>query len=200
MMLLIGQDFGRNPCSLICQLDHRGRVLVLEEIVAEDIGLEAHVSRSLKPRLFQPRYMGLKFAAVGDPSGIARDNREESCFDTMARLGVPCFSAVTNSLDPRLRAVDKLFQEQRDGGGAILIDRSRCPKLVRAMNGAYRYAKTKTGETKPLPEKKHPWSDLADALQYVCLSVNAGLPIYIARKIRPRIDKPRVRMSSRGWT
>jgi hypothetical protein len=169
-------------------------------VIAEDIGLEAHISRTLKPRLFTPRYMGLRFACVGDPSGVARDNREESCFDTMARLGVPAFPAITNSLDPRLRAVDKLLQEQRDGGGAILIDRGRCPNLVRALNGAYRYAKTKTGETKPLPEKKHPWSDLADALQYVCLAVNAGLTSYIARKIRPRPEKPKAKMSARGWT
>ena len=47
--MIIGQDFGSSPCSVICQPDHRGRLLVLEEVLAEDIGLETHVSRSLKP-------------------------------------------------------------------------------------------------------------------------------------------------------
>jgi hypothetical protein len=40
--LIIGQDFGRDPCSVICQLDHKGRLLVLGEVVAEDIGLQQH--------------------------------------------------------------------------------------------------------------------------------------------------------------
>ena len=55
--------------------------------------------------------------------------------------------------------------------------------LVRALNGGYRFGKTKAGQTKPLPEKLHPFSDLADALQYVCLVVNSGLADYIAKKI-----------------
>jgi hypothetical protein len=41
--LIVGQDFGRNPVSIILQMDHRGRVLVLEEIWAEDIGLLTHL-------------------------------------------------------------------------------------------------------------------------------------------------------------
>jgi hypothetical protein len=44
--LLIGQDFGRDPCTLICQIDHRGRLLVLEEVIAADIGLETHIERA----------------------------------------------------------------------------------------------------------------------------------------------------------
>ena len=201
-VILVGQDFGRHPCSLVAQVDHKGRLLVLDELVAEDTGLEAHASVSLRAKLFTPRYMGKQFACVGDPSGAARDNREESCFDTLSRLGFPAFPAVTNRLDPRLRAVEQLLLTQRDAGPALIIDRGRCPNLVRAMGGAYRYAKTKQGETKPVPEKTHPWSDLADALQYLCLTVQAGLQIYITRKIRPRssIEKKRPRVSPRGWT
>ena len=47
---------------------------MLEEVIAEDIGLEPHVGRSLKPVLYQDRYMGHKFAAVVDPSGVAKGN------------------------------------------------------------------------------------------------------------------------------
>ena len=32
--LILGQDFGRDPCTVICQLDHKGRLLVLEEVIA----------------------------------------------------------------------------------------------------------------------------------------------------------------------
>ena len=74
--------------------------------------------------------------------------------------------------------------------------------LVRALNGAYRYARNQAGLTKPLPEKLHPASDLADALQYVCLSTNSGMATYIAKRIKPKPVRPRGRqpMSAAGWT
>jgi hypothetical protein len=201
-VLLIGQDLARNPCSLICQPDHQGRLLVLEEVLAEDIGLELHVTRYLKPRLFTERYAGLRFAAVGDPSGIAKGNfLEENSFDVLRRLGIPSFPAPTNHIDPRIQAIETLLLQQRDGGGAILIDESRCPALVRALGGQYRYGKTKAGITKPLPEKTHPWSDIADALQYACLSVNSGLVNFISKRIRPRRERrPESRINAAGWT
>ncbi len=201
-VLLIGQDFGRNPCSLICQPDHHGRLLVLEEVIAEDVGLETHVNRSLKPRLYADRYQGLSFACVGDPSGVAKGNfLEEDSFDVLRRLGLPAFPAPSNAIDARLSAVESLLYQQRDGQAALLIDELACPQLARAMGGAYRFGKTKAGETKPLPEKKHPASDVADCLQYVAMSVNSGLVLHIAKKIRPKV-KPRVgsKVSSLGWT
>mgnify|MGYP003693551945 CR=1 FL=1 len=117
--IIIGQDFGRSPCSVICQPDHAGRLLVLEEVLAEDIGLETHVSRSLKPALFSDRYAGHLFAAVGDPSGVAKGNfLEEDSFDVLRRLGIPAFPAPTNSIESRLAAVENLLFQQRDGGPA----------------------------------------------------------------------------------
>jgi hypothetical protein len=200
--LIIGQDFGRNPCSLICQLDYRGRLLVLEEVLAEDVGLETHVTRALKPALFSKTYQGLSFAAVGDPSGVAKGNMlEEDSFDVLRRLGIPAFPAPTNSIDPRLAAVEQLLYQQRDGAAALTIDREKCPSLVRALAGAYRFGKTKTGQTKPLPDKKHPWSDVADCLQYVALTANSGLVERISRRIKPRQAKrPPSRVSAAGWT
>jgi len=200
--LLVAQDFGRNPCSLICQPDHFGRLLVLEEVIAEDIGLETHIGRSLKPALYADRYAGKMFAAVGDPSGVSKGSMlEEDHFDVLVRLGVPAFPAVSNNIDRRVGAVESLLLQQRDGGPALVIDESRCPMLVRALGGAYRYAKTKSGETKPLPEKKHPWSDLADCLQYACLAVNSGLINFIYKRIRPKpARRPAAPVSAAGWT
>ena len=200
--IIVGQDFGRSPCSVICQPDHRGRLLVLEEVLAEDIGLETHVTRSLKPALYAERYSGHLFAAVGDPAGVAKGNfLEEDSFDVLRRLGIPAFPAPTNAIESRLAAVEQLLFQQRDGGPAIVIDRSKCPMLVRALNGAYRYARNQAGLTKPLPEKLHPASDLADALQYVCLVLNAGIVNFIAKRIKPKLKTPPKRkVSVAGWT
>lgn len=199
--IIVGQDFGRNPCSLICQPDHNGRLLVLDEVIAEDIGLELHVQRSLKPLLWSERYLGHVMAAVGDPSGVAKgDVREETNFDVLQRLGIPAFPAPTNNIDPRLNAVETMLLQQRNGGPALLIDETGCPSLVRALSGAYRFEKTKQGVTKPLPSKTHPWSDVADCLQYVCLVLNAGMVMAIARRIKPRPAKKRESPSAAAWT
>ncbi len=201
-LLMLAIDFGRNPSALICQPDFKGRLAVLEEVIGTDVGLETQVARKLRPALYQERYFGLSFAAVGDPSGVSKGNfLEENSFDVLKRLGIPAFPAPTNNIDPRLSAVEQLLFQQRDGGPALIIDGSRCPFLVRALNGGYRFGKTKEGETKPLPDKKHPSSDLADCLQYVCLAYNAGLVFYIVKKIRPKTrERPRSAVTAMGWT
>jgi hypothetical protein len=152
--VIIGQDFGRDPWSIICQVDHLGRLIIHEEVPAEDIGLEQHVLHSLKPRLFSEKYFGHKIAVVGDPAGTSKSTiTEESNIDALKRLGLAAFPAPTNEIDPRLRAVEALLLRQTQGGGAILISEHGCPTLVRGLDGGYRYGKTKEGMRKSVPEK-----------------------------------------------
>lgn len=198
--LMVGQDFGRDPCSVICQLDHKGRLLVLQEVMAEDIGLELHVSHALRPALIDPRYIGRPVCVVGDPSGKAKSSTfESSSFDDLKRMGFMAYPAPTNDIDPRLRAVEAFLLAQRDGGAAILIDGPRCPTLVRAFGGGYRYAKTKAGQRKPLPDKN--WaSHIMDALQYVCLIAHGGMGEMVARHIGRRKKAAKPKMSAAAWT
>lgn len=199
--LLVGQDFGRDPCSAICQLDHRGRLLVLGEVIAEDIGLEQHVQRALRPALMDPRYLGKAIAMVGDPAGRAKSTiYEETSFDSLKRLGFMAFPAPTNDLDPRIRAVEAFLAAQRDGGPAFLVDRQRCPTIVRALSGGYRYDKTRSGQRKPAPAKNQ-WSHIMDALQYVALVAHGGMAGVITQRLRTggrRSSVPKIRAG--GWT
>lgn len=205
MPLLIGQDFGRNPWSIICQADRKGRLLVLEEVPAEDTGLEFHILHSLNPRLMDPRYLGKPVAVIGDPAGKAKDSiYEETSFDALKKLKYRAFPAPTNDLDPRIRAVETLLMQQRNGGPAIVFDASRCPKLIQAMGGNYRYGNTKAGQRKPTPDKNE-FSHVVDALQYVCLAVNDGLrggmlQGVIMRHLMPLPSNPAPRISAAGWT
>lgn len=200
--ILVGQDFGRNPWSLICQMDHMGRLIVHEEVPGTNVGLEKHVEQNLRPRLFSNKYLGFKVCCVGDPSGIAKGNvSEESCFDALSRLGLPCFPAPTNDIEPRLRAVEALLGRQVNGGPALLISRAGAPFLCRAMSGGYRFTKWKSGGLKTVPEKqdKEGFSHVADDLQYVALVVHGGIVPEISRRLRSRTRK-RTGVSSQGWT
>lgn len=201
--LIVGQDFGRNPWSLICQPDHRGRLLVHEEVPGTNIGLEKHVNTNLRPRLMQDKYVGCKIALVGDPSGVAKGNiAEESCFDALTRFGLPAFPAPTNDIEPRLRAVEALLGRHTDGGPTLIINREKCPMLVRAMSGGYRFTKTKLGALRTVPEKNDPegYSHVCDSLQYVALVVHGGMVSDIARRLwrRPGVRRPG--MPTGGWT
>lgn len=200
MPLLIGQDFGRDPWSIICQLDHKGRLLVLEEVAAEDIGLENHIQQSLKPKLMQQRYLGRPVAIIGDPSGISKSSiYEETTFDVIKRMGLTAFPAPTNDIDPRLRAVDAFLLSARDGGAGMLIDKTRCPTIVRALGGGYRYAKTKTGQRKPVPDKNE-YSHPIDALQYACLAAHGGMSTMITQRLKTPVRSTVPKFSAAAWT
>ena len=199
--IIVGQDFGRDPCSVICQLDHKGRLLVLAEVVADDIGLELHIEKALRPALISPRYLGRPVAIVGDPSGTSKSSiYEETTFDVMKRMGLNAFPAPTNDIDARLRAVEAFLLAQRDGGPAMIFDEENCPALIQAMTGGYRYAKTRHGQRKPTPDKNE-YSHIADALQYACLAAHGGMSVMFARAMgrRPAMVN-RQRMRPGAWT
>lgn len=198
--LLIGQDFGRDPCSVICQPDHKGRLLVLGEASAEDVGLEQHIQNTLRPLLLEERYLGIPVAMIGDPSGTSRSSiYEETTFDVLKRMGFSAYPAPTNDIDPRIRAVEAFLLAQRDGGAAILFDRHRCPNTIRAMSGGYRYAKSKDGRRKPQPDKNE-WSHIADALQYACLAAHGGMGEMVARHLYRKKTPSQPKFSARAWT
>ena len=201
--ILIGQDWGRDPWSLICQVDHLGRLVVHDEVPVppEGMGLEKHVEIYLRPRLAQDRYLGFRLAVVGDPSGVAKDSiTEETNFDAMRRMGFPAFPAPTNDIDPRLRAVESFLQRQVAGGPALVVNRVRCPTLVRALSGGYRFTKTLVGQRRPKPDKNE-YSHVADCLEYVCLVANGGGLAGIARALRgPRVRSSVPRVTAAAWT
>lgn len=202
--LYIGQDFGRNPWSVICQVDHMGRLLVHEEVKAENIGLEKHVFQNLRPKLLQSKYTGHKIAMVGDPAGVAKGSvAEESCFDALRRFGFASIPAPTNDLEPRIRAVEAFLARATNGGPTILISRAGCPHLCRGLGGGYRFARTKDGALRPKPEKndKEGYSHVMDALQYVCLIVHGGLLPRVNEWLwgrKTRATRPRI--TSAAWT
>ena len=200
MPLIIGQDFGRDPWSVICQLDHKGRFLVLEEVEATDVGLEQHIERSLRPAIYNERYMGRPVAVIGDPSGMSKSSiYEETTFDVMKRMGFVAFPAPTNDIDPRLRAVEAFLLAQRDGGGAMLIDKGRCPTIMRALSGGYRYSKTKAGQRKPTPDKNQ-FSHPMDALQYAALAAHGGMVSGVIMNRMRRVTRTATPVSSAAWT
>jgi hypothetical protein len=195
----VGLDFGRTPTALIGQVDAMGRLLVFEEITTEDMGLVQMVEERLKPKLLGEPYAGKRSFVVADPAGREKSQHtEESAFDILKQQGLLAYPASTNAVGPRLLAVEKLLRTHIQGEPALQINRELCPTLVQALGNKYRYRRKKDGQIEDLPEKLHPWSDVADALQYLCLSVSANLT---GRVMARNFDRPRRPVpTAAGWT
>jgi hypothetical protein len=197
--LMLAQDLGRTPTTLICQVDTRGRLLVFEEVLSEDMGLHQYITEKLTPLLHQERYSTTSRFVVMDPAGMTKSQlREETARDAFMNHGYSCHPATTNNVDARLRAVESLLLQNRGDTRALLIDPAYCPMLVRAMQHDYKYRRKKTGDLEETPSKTHPASDLADCLQYACLAVASDLPGRHAQSRTPR-HQP-VRISAAAWT
>lgn len=194
--IMIGMDFGRTPSALITQIGNDGCLWFLDEITTEDIGLRGMVRERLKPLLFSEPYNGRRFFVVADPAGAQKSQlAEENAFDVLRDEGFMAYPAPTNDIGRRLLAVEKLLMAHN----GIKISRQRCPMLIRALASEYKYRRKKTGDLDDLPEKSHPWSDIADALQYAALGANGNYTAMdLRRATRPQIQRPQV--SAAGWT
>ena len=205
--LIVGQDFGRNPWSVICQLDHRGRLLVLEEVAGSDVGLELHLRQGLRPALGKDRYLGFPVMVVGDPAGMQRNSSyEETSFDLLRRAGFNAVPAPTNHIDSRLRAVESFLIGSSNAGPALMVDKGRCPTIVRGFAGGYRFAHTRHGQAKPTPDKDNgDYSHPHDGLQYVACSVQNGITPMMATRMSGmgsrRFGVPaEQKVTAAGWT
>ena len=195
--ICVGMDFARHPAAIITQVNHLGRFLCFDEVEQANCGIEKFINEYLAPVLNKQKYANMPIYIVGDPSGVAKGNvGEESVFDAVKRLGYPAYPATTNYIDPRLRAVESYLIRQYGGKAAFLVDSVGCPLLVRAMQAEYRYKIKRNGEIEDKPDKRRPWADLADALQYAALGSGSA--------IRGRIMRPRAQAAppppTSGWT
>lgn len=196
--IIVGQDFGRNPVSLLIQMDHMGRILVLEELWCEDIGLQTQLP-NLRGLLAQERYAGKRVCLVGDPAGQAKSAHDEkTAFDICRQAGFLIVAAPTNLIDPRIRAVEDYLLQQRIGGPAIMFSKRGCPRLIAAMGGGYRYTYTHLDVSRSLPDK-NPHSHLADALQYAVMGTTGTTALQVARRLSRKTSQ-RPRVTAAGWT
>ena len=205
--LLIGLDLGRDPWAVLGQIDSMSRLLVHEEIPADDIGLRLQLPQ-IRQVVSGRRYVGCPVCIIFDPAGMAKGNFDEyTSFDVISSYGFMCMPAPSNRLAPRLNAVERFLTESRGGTAAMLVNRTLCPKLVGALNGGYRFLYNQIGESQPIPHKND-FSHVADAHQYLCLGASGGTANAIARKItRTKEREHRMATGARrrepspaGWT
>lgn len=172
--ILIGVDAGLTPTATIAQLDYQGRLLVHDAITGDSMGALRFIREMLKP-LLANKYAGRAAVIIIDPAAFQRAQTDEKTVaDIFKAEGFVVKPARTNTITARLAAVESFLTRTVDGKPAMLIDKANAPLLVTALRSKYRYKVNNKGEKDETPEKTHPWSDLADSLQYVCLHADNG--------------------------
>ena len=170
----VGLDFGLTPAAVFAQQGNLGRWLVLDELVATDMGA-VRFAEQLRRRMAE-RFEGHSFKIYGDPAGDQRAQTDESTpFEILRAAGINAQPAPTNDVIVRTEAVNRVLARMVDGKPGFLIDRARCPVLVAGFKGRYCYRRMNVGhdryEDKPT---KNRYSHPHDAFQYLLCGGGEG--------------------------
>lgn len=186
--LVVGVDAGLNPTAVITQQSYDGRVLVLDAITGNDGGMGAlrFCREKLKP-LLANKYSGRSVVIIIDPAAFQRAQTDErSVADIFKSEGFTVKPAKTNTITARVAAVESFLTRTVDGKSCFLVDPAQT-LLIQALRSKYRYKINTKGEKDDKPEKSHPWSDVADALQYACLQHDGGA-VLGGNSIRAKVE------------
>lgn len=170
--LILGWDFGLTPACIIAQVSPRGRLVILNELVAERMGLRQFAEVVVKPFLASrlPNYpIG---ASSADPAGTAESQTDEqSCLQVLNEIGIQTYPAPTNKIEPRLQAVRDFLTRMIDGKPGFLMSKS-CKVLRKGFCGGYKYQRVRVAGDERYKDKpdKNRYSHPHDALQYLCLA------------------------------
>ena len=172
MPVYIGLDFGLTPAAIFGQ-KVRGRWLILQEIVAFDMGI-VRFSEILREEL-AVRYNDCEHFIFGDPSGDFRAQTDESTpFQVLRGAGLKARPAPSNDVSLRIEAVTQPLNRMVDGHAGFLIDK-RCKETIKGFQGGYQYRRMQvSGERYDDKPNKNRFSHIHDALQYLMLGAGEG--------------------------
>lgn len=171
--LYIGYDSsGRNPAAVIAQKTPTGQWRIGYEFCESNMGMLQH-SAELR-RFVRGELTGYEVARITcDPASRAKDSTDLNAPMIVRKEfpGVQVLEARTNDIPTRIESVDKKFREMVAGEAALIIH-PRCKILRAACISEYHFRRLKVSGKERYteePDKLHPYSDVADALQYLML-------------------------------
>ena len=194
--ILLGWDWGKGgEACIVAQKLPTGQLRVLEEFVADNIGLEDFAKNFVKPYLektFPPltdqeKIDGVKpwvIESVGDPSGMATSGQAKdglNYFDILNNSRHGLFHgwfitrpAKSNNIEVRLNSVRYFATEKTLAGAPKLQVNKSCSRLRRGFNAGYVYKRMQVTGTARYADKpdKNDFSHPHDGLQYICLHIH----------------------------
>lgn len=196
--LIIGVDAGLTPAAIIGQVVYDGRLIIYDSLCTEEKGALRFIREDLKP-LLTNKFPQRKYLVVIDPAAFQRVQTDErSVSDIYKAEGFTVKPARTNSISARISAVEHFLTRTVNGNAGILLCPEGAAMLVKTLAGKYRYKINTKGFKEEKPDKNHPWSDLADGLEYLCLHADGGEVFGMG--LQDVTVRPVQRVSAAGWT
>jgi len=172
--LVVGLDFGLTPAAAFCQLSPRGRLLCIDELTSEDMGIRTFVRNILRPHV-QEFYHGANLVYITDPAGNQRDNDETTALSILLEEGIDAQMCSTNLFKARRETVAYFLTSMRDGEPSFSLS-PKCEVIRKGFNGHYIYQprRTQTGVGYTKKPAKNAYSHPHDALQYAAVYLRGG--------------------------
>ncbi|RMF40016.1 MAG: hypothetical protein D6754_04165 [Alphaproteobacteria bacterium] len=191
--IMIGVDFGLTPAAIIGQRLTDGRWIILDELVANDVGV-VRLAELLVPYLAQKFPANRVDGAWGDPAGSARSQTDErTALEIMTTYtGFRWRPAPSNDLTMRLEVVKNALNRMIDGRPGLLVS-PRCRVLRKGFAGGYcrKFVKASGGTQVHEQPAKNAYSHPHDALQYLLLG-GGEHNVVLHRVRRRRRSGPRI--------
>lgn len=172
-------DFGRTPVCLVWVDRPGGGIVVVDEYMAEDISIDGLWSNVVRPKLMEDYPLclaGMTGYTTGDPAGADESQAvDQSPYSVLEQHGLNIEfpgDGRKDLLQPRIEAVrQRLSRLDAVTGEPMLQITDNCKVLISALMSGYVYEAVKgtKGAYRDVPCKTHWDSDLANALEYMCL-------------------------------
>lgn len=200
--LVIGIDISTNsltPAAVFKQVLAPGRIANIDELAPGHGYGAARFAELLNQRLLERYATATSIRMFIDPAaqyGADKEGGQLAAMDTIAIVtGLPVLIPAdgSNELNMRLDAVKAELRGYLEPNTTLLICPVRCPLLISAMAGKYRFKKRpekSVNEYEETPEKRHPESDLCDADQYGTLGIRGRIGSLQAAAGNGRLPKP----------
>ncbi len=159
--LLRSWDGGLNPSCIIWQITPSGRVLILDSMRGENMGMKQFIETQVKPCVAEHYPTFKEWTDSGDPALNEREQSDSTLTAAQiinAELGAS-FEPGVSSWEQRRESIKELLNRQIDGEPMVLVSK-RALILHQALAGGWHYHKTPTGavlKDKPVKDKhSHP--------------------------------------------
>jgi len=173
--LVIGFDPGVGESAMILGQENKwGQLWVLNELILDNIGAQRLLDEKLRP-LLRRSYPDADVVIAPDPAAGQRSSTDEKRVVDVLRRYFPVSIESNNRLPLRVDAIEHFTSRLTDYGPALQIDEEKCPVLVRALKGGWRYTLDPKRDTiKGASPEKNAYSHPGDAFGYLCRYFHRG--------------------------
>lgn len=178
--IYLGTDFGRTPCSVICQLSPAGQLRLIDELCTVDCGITQFSRDLLLPKLMNEYRMNqVPIYNFADPAGNDKGQTDEkTCIQIMRAVGINTVGSPVpnNSFVLRRESVAERLRSNSSGQPGVLVG-PRCKMIRAGFQSRYHFRKLPTAdagdERMALEPEKNMFSHPHDAFQYVSYGLSS---------------------------